>query len=301
MKILALIMAQILAGLTAVTQVPEDMLAQANIQPTSAYEQMLVEYDDSGTFYDNNGLDRTNEVYRWGAAVTSLYAYLENGSPKYLAGHEVDDSIYDDTVTFLAQAWNITDRTSAEEVIDRVLTNGHNAKCNQAIKEESDIKALIKAIKRDFGDDFTYEDALTIDEDYFKENEIDTSEFYRVKGAACAYVRFGNDCLKGYDYIRLIRVITFSYQIGYLTKEEHDQLIYNIDIALQQQYSSFKDIHECYYFGEMFRLGTKDRQSTSLINDIVKAISEMTDERYYTKIEKRFEKEISFNSASMEE
>ena len=44
--------------------------------------------------------------------------------------------------------------------------------------------------------------------------------------------------------------------------------------------------------GEMFRLGTKKDSTTVTINDIVDTIDEMEADRFYNKIEKRFDKDI---------
>ena len=256
----------------------------------SLYGHLLVEYDDNGTYYYEAGFDRQNTVYKWGADATSIYAYLENGESNIIAGHEADD-YYEETLEFLDKAWGITDRESAKEVIDRMLVYGHEVKFKVALEDE-DIAKAIDAIYEEYGDSFSYEDALSINEKFFKDHSISTRHFYEVKGAACAYARFGEDAMKGYDYLRLIRVVALSYECGYLTEEETYSLLYNMETELQNKFSSFKDIHECYYYGEMFRLATKKDSTTVTINDIVDTIDEMEADRFYNKIEKRFDKDI---------
>ncbi len=265
------------------------------ISPKNDYENVLIEYDDNGTFYDEQKMNSSTSVYKWGADLTSLYAYMENGDPSILTGHDVDDEIYDETVEFLAKAWDITGRESAKEVIDRMITYGHQSKYQLALEDE-DVQRAIDAIEDVYGKDFSYEDAKRVDEDFFEDNGISKQEFFRVKGAACAYVRFGENALTGYDYLRLVRVIALSYECGYLTEEEEYQLLYNIEKELQENYDSFQEIHECYYYGEMFRLGDKNDESIITINDISDAIDEMNSKRYYQKIERRYENEIIFEA-----
>lgn len=92
----------------------------------------------------------------------------------------------------------------------------------------------------------------------------------------------------GNDYLRLVRVIALSYQCGFVTEEEYNQLLYNLETKLQKQYTSFEETHETYYYGEMFRLKTKDSDTSVTINDITKGIADMQSKRYYKKIDKYY-------------
>ena len=279
-----------------VYEITEDdvALAAAPINITGVDpETITIEYDDSGSFYDGIGPDRSTSVYKWGADLTSLYAFLENGDPEILAGHEVwTDDMYNETVAFLANSWNIKDRDSAIDVIDRTINSGYNSKYNKAL-DEAAIEAAVEAITNEFGDDFSFEDAVKIDADFFSEHGVYTDKFYRVKGAASAYVRFGENALKAYDYLRILRVVSLSYQCGYLTVEENNELLYEIEKALQDSYSGFEEIHECYYYGEMFRLGFQNTYNNDLISNIEDTISEMSTDAFYAKIEERFDKELT--------
>ena len=280
-----------------VYEIEEDdvALAQAPINVADINsEEITIEYDDSGSFYDGLGPDRSTSVYKWGADLTSLYAFLENGDPDILTGHDVwTDDVYNETMAFLSNAWNIKDRDSAIEVINRTINSGYNTKFIKAL-DEAAVEAAVDVIKNDFGDDFSFEDAVTIDKDYFSDNGVYTDKFYRVKGAACAYARFGENGLKAYDYLRIIRVVSLSYQCGFLTLEENNELLYEIETALQDSYMSFKDIHECYYYGEMFRVGFQNDYNDDLISAIEDTISEMSEDSFYAKIEGYYDTELTF-------
>lgn len=288
MRLYTLFMLLLLTGNNYATTLDLGVDLPLEAGANSGYESILVDYDDGGTFFAGNDIDKDTSVYQWGADLTSLYAFMEYGDPEVITGHEVDDDIKDDTLAFLEDAWNITDRKSAEEVIDRVITFGHESKYKAAL-DQPEIKAAIDAIVEDYGDSFSYEDAKKIDEEYFEDKGISTDEFYKVKGAACAYVRFGEDALIGYDYLRLVRVVSLCYQCGFLTEEEYSQLLYNMETALQKQFSSFEEIHETYYYGEMFRLKKKTSTSDETISDIASGIKALDARRYYQKIEKQYD------------
>lgn len=131
-----------------------------------------------------------SSVYKFSTDVTSFYAYAEDGERYAVGGHYFQTSLRNDIKDFLENTWGITDMDTAHETIDNMLSYGHRAKFRSYVENDEDTQ---KAIERDYGDSFTFEDAVNIDEDYFEKNDISTDEFYRVKGAACAYVRFGED------------------------------------------------------------------------------------------------------------
>ncbi len=63
------------------------------------------------------------------------------------------------------------------------------------------------------------------------------------------------------------------------------QLLYNMDAVLQQQYSSFEDIHECYYYGQMFRLKEINDDTEDVILNDQSVIKEMRTSDFYSSIE----------------
>ena len=99
------------------------------LTPNDNYQNILIAYNDYGTFETMKSIDVKSDIYKWGANLTSIYAYMEDfADPKVLTGHVVDSYIFDDTVEMLEVSWNITDRESAKEVIDKTITYGYQAK-----------------------------------------------------------------------------------------------------------------------------------------------------------------------------
>ncbi len=264
------------------------------------YESLLVEYDENyGEYGTENDLvfpyenmEKSTIAYKWACKVTSIYAYLEDGNAEVLGGHARNWDSYFEGKEFLEKAWKITDRQTTIEQIEKQIKYGHQASCRAYIEQDKNVKKAIDAIERDYGDDFDYKDAINITEEYFEENGISTKEFYRTKGAACAYVRFGEDALAAYDYLRLIRVVNICNECCFLTDDEFMNHLYNFDVALQQQYDSFEDIHECYYYGEMFRLAERSDYADETINDIVSAIDNLEADTYYISADAEFKNEI---------
>lgn len=261
------------------------------VAPNAGYKELLPEFDDTTynasdpRHYDGN----TTEEYRWAAHATSIYAKLLNGNPDVLCGTAVNTQQELDTYTaFLRLSWGIDSRSSAKEKLNKTIKYGYRAKYKTYVKSNSDVKKAIKAIKRDFGEDLTFGEVGAITADYFEKNHISTDEFLKVKAAACTYIRFGESGLDAYDYLRLIRTTYLCYKCGYLSRNEYLGFIAKLNDAMKYEYYGFEEIHECYYYGEMFRRKELNTDNLSTTNDIRSAINLMMDTGYYYKIDQEY-------------
>ncbi|MBE5824452.1 MAG: DUF1266 domain-containing protein [Butyrivibrio sp.] len=260
-----------------------DLVENAN------YHNLMIQFDDDKTFSSAlNYPEKDTPSYKWAAAATSIYSFMGNGNEKWIGGQLLNSSQIPDCKEFLDKAYKISDRKSAKEVVDRMIKYGHRARYRQFLDDNKTLEMAISLIEKDKGKDLTYEDGLTITVDYFKENGISTESFLRVKGSALAYLRFGDSGIDGYDYLRLIRVSYMCYKCGYLSQREYMQLINNLNDELRREYKSFRQIHECYYYGEMFRLGDVSDASSSTLSDIEKGIARIEKRGYYDEVEPMF-------------
>jgi len=253
------------------------------------YKNIKIEFDDDETFASSLIYpERDTPTYKWAAAATSIYAFMSHGFEDYIGGQMLNSTEIGDCKTFLESAYKISDRDSAKEVIDRMLKFGHRAKYKKFLKTDRTVEKAINLIQKDFGSDLTYEEGLTITEEYFSKNGISTDSFDRVKGSALAYLRFGDSGIDGYDYLRLIRVTHMCFKCGYLSQREYMQLIENLNDELTRENKNFREIHECYFYGEMFRVGEASDNNSYIFTDIKNGIAKMDKKGYYDEIEPMF-------------
>ena len=290
----------IFLGLTACGGSGGSSISDADVTDNPGYESLLITYDENFTPWENSDTDLVTPYlnsecectcYRFGARVTSLYAFLENnrGNKYGLGAFGKSSMSFVDCEDYLEGAWGITDRDGAKATVEKMLTQGHQAKCRAYIQKDDATIGLMEAIKAEYGDSFSFAQIDAIDKDFFKKNEIPTNDLYKVKAAACAGVLFGENALAGYDYMRMLRVIAFSEDSRFLSTPEYLEYVYNITCALQKQYKSFEEIHQCYYLGEMFRSAkADDKESLSDLEEILEAMSEMKSDGFYAEIEAEY-------------
>jgi len=65
-----------------------------------------------------------------------------------------------------------------------------------------------------------------------------------------------------------------------------------METDLQNRYSSYSEIHECYYYGEMVRLGRSFDKAAEIVGDVETAIETMSNSNYYNNIDKYYKNKI---------
>lgn len=128
----------------------------------------------------------------------------------------------------LRQAWGVTDRATADETIQWLLTSGHR----------SSYKKLMD-IYKELGVMEMSETQLV--------QELGASEF--MFDLIAAYKRGGEGAIDAWDYCRAMQVLREAYLAGYYTEtEELDQML-QIAKVLQNRFSSWDDMAESYIRG----------------------------------------------------
>ena len=277
-------------------------LVQKNIAGSFSYDLSDLEEDQNADrlfsrfdHYDPEPSDSdflNSSAYDFAAGVTSLYAYMEDGEADEIGGHALQFINDDEIKDYLSSTWNIESPEDADTIIDKLLRYGQRAYFKKIVKENKNVLKAVEAIKADYGYHFDIETSKEITPEYFKENGIHVSDFYAVKGAACAYVRFGENGLAAYDYERAIHIIALCYACDYISFDDYINYIANLDTTLQNQYKNFEDIHECYYYGEMFRLKKDSSYTDEDLTKIENAIDSMKDDGYYDTIDSIYSKTI---------
>ena len=276
----------------------------ASNEPTENpnYESLIIDYDESYVPRENADADMVApyinaeavcSAYQWGAHVTALYAYLEGTIyTNQLGAYGKSSLSFCDCQDYLEGAWGVTDRESAKQLVEKMITYGHQAQCRAYIQEDESTQKLIDAIESEYGDRFNFFAIDNITKAYFEKNDIPTDDFYKVKAAACTGILYGENGLAAYDYMRMLRVIAFSEDCDYFSVPEYLEYTFNLTTALQKQYSSFEEIHQCYYLGEMFRSGNDDPETLADLKEIPATISAMKSDKFYDEADADFDMAI---------
>lgn len=136
----------------------------------------------------------------------------------------------------LLSTWDITDRKSADESLDWLLTEGHRvpfaeemSHLEEAGLSEVPIETRAEAISETYG--------------------IDPEWSQRYAAWYALYEQYGEDAAAGWDYSRAMSCLSYYYLAGFYTKEESLDQSMEIAETLQSTFDSWDSFMESYFAG----------------------------------------------------
>ncbi|OON94577.1 MAG: hypothetical protein ATN32_01455 [Candidatus Epulonipiscium fishelsonii] len=185
--------------------------------------------------------EEITEEEKWYNAACALFIATNKGNLEIYGGFPIIEEVKFEYKNALKKWWRITDKTSAENKISWLLTQGHRvefvkkitelSKCTYGINDNTKLKIekICKTYKVSEKDAL---DLLTI-YDYYNE--------------------FGETAIDGWDYVRAINLISQCYLAGYFEKEEALEKSKEIAILVKTKFSSWEALINSYLFGCEFK------------------------------------------------
>lgn len=137
----------------------------------------------------------------------------------------------------LDSSWGVTDRASADETLDWILTEGHR----DDFKTTGDFLSAMVDVEELEETDFV--DFLMQEWDESKEEaEFDFAAYQM-------YKEYGETAIDAWDYCRALSLMSFYYMAGYYTKEEALDKSLEIAETLQPMYDSWDELIDSYLRG----------------------------------------------------
>jgi len=166
------------------------------------------------------------------AVLTSLngMSYLIfGGAEANMASIEADKNM-------LSRQWGITDRASADEKWNRLVSRGHRGKFAEEMERlEADGLGGVPEEER---------------ESFLCENYgMDETEAERYKRFYEAYEEKGQDAIAAWDYSRAIMLMSSFYYVGYYEAEEALDKSLEIALITQKAFDSWDDFTDSYMMG----------------------------------------------------
>jgi len=132
--------------------------------------------------------------------------------------------------------WGVTDRASADETLDWILTEGHRADFadNMGYLQENGIQDVAAEARADFVMDYFY---------------VDEDEAQAMADAYAYYEQYGPNAIDGWDYCRAMNLLSFYYLAGYYNEQEALDKSLEIAQTMQPLFASWDDLMDSYLRG----------------------------------------------------
>lgn len=203
---------------------------------------------------DNTTVEITDTV-QWFNASYAVLTAVNGWDPNRFAGLPANDQSMELEKQMLDEWWGVTDRASADENLDWILSEGHRTGFAE------DMGALADAGMADVAEgervDFVKANFDVVDEE---------AESY-ANGFAL-YERFGENALAGWDYCRALSLMGYYYIAGYYTEEEALDKSLEIAQTLQPLFTSWDELMDSYLGGYEYWAGESAEERRGIYEEL---------------------------------
>lgn len=175
-----------------------------------------------------------SDTLRWINASYAVLTEINGWDYNVFGGLTANDANGEMVRVMLEEWWGVTDRQSAEDTLDWILTEGHRA---------------------DFAEDMTYLESIGLSDvddrvgylailtDSDEEMAEKYAEWYEM------YENYGAGAIDAWDYCRALNLLGFYYIAGYCTEEEALDRSLEIAETLQPMFGSWDELVGSYLRG----------------------------------------------------
>ncbi len=179
---------------------------------------------------------KLTDTVRWFNASYAVLTEINGWDYNRFAGLPANDESKEVNQKLLEQWWEVTDRPSAEEMLDWLLSEGHRS---------------------DFIDDMKYLEECGLSEvaaegrlAYVLANfELSQETAKRYVDTYAIYEQYGENAITGWDYCRAMNLLGFCYLAGYYTEQESLDQSLETARTIQQMFGSWDELIESYMRG----------------------------------------------------
>lgn len=203
---------------------------------------------------DNTTVEITDTV-RWFNASYAILTEINGGDYNRFAGFAANDNMATVEQQSLSEWWEVTDRASADETLDWILTEGHRTGFAE------DMKYLDGEGMGDVAADGRKEFLLGL-------LDITEEEAESYAGAYALYEEFGENAIDGWDYCRAMNLLSFYYLAGYYTETEALDKSLEIAQTIQPLFTSWDDLIASYLRGYQYWAEESSAERQAIYDDI---------------------------------
>ena len=185
---------------------------------------------------ENNFSTEITNTIRWFNATYAILTRTNQCNVNYFGGFAANETNSADVKEMLESSWGVTDRASADETMDWILTEGHRTTYKENMKslEEAGIKDVAAEERKAF-----------IEENFY----ITSDEAEKSVALYANYEQYGENALDAWDYCRALSLAAWYYHAGYYTEQEALDKSMEIAQMMQPLYSSWDEAMNSYLLG----------------------------------------------------
>lgn len=221
---------------------------------------------------DNAFVGPETDTVQWFNASYAILTYANGQDYNLFGGAEPGMMMEIQYQSILDGSWGVTDRASADDTLDWILTEGHRD--DFMITGE-----LLEQMAEECGEDELENFLIEEFEETPEEAEFDVATYNM-------YKEYGETAIDGWDYCRALSLLSFYYMAGYYTKEEALDKSLEIAQTVQPLFSSWDELIDSYLRGYEYWAEEDSSERRALYEELVAADDNPFRVDYNTTLEK---------------
>lgn len=204
---------------------------------------------------ENTSEVAVTDTILWMNGTCAVLTELNGWDYKLFGGLPVNESNAAMEKELLEEWWGVTDRASADETLDWLLTEGHR----------TDYISLMTNFEADGMSDVP-EDLYV---DYLLEfYDVTEEQAYAFANAYAAYQKSGASAIDGWDYCRAVSLLGYYYLAGYYTETEALDKAFEVSQKIQSEFGSWDEMMESYLIGYEYWGETSSEERRDVYEEI---------------------------------
>lgn len=207
-----------------------------NDNKRSSFKASCESFKENAPEVENNSTVEATDTIRWFNAAYAVLTHANGWDYTMYGGMPANDSSMQLQVSLLEEWWGVTDRTSADETLEWLVSEGHNS---DFLTDMNDFIELgIGDIAAENRADFLLENYELTEEQ--AQNYADCYTFYEANP---------EQAILGWDYSRAMSVLANCYLAGFYTETEALDQALAVAGKIQETFGSWEEFMESYFVG----------------------------------------------------
>jgi len=226
-----------------------------NDNKRSSFKTSCETFKENAPEVENNSTVEVTDTIRWFNAAYAVLTHANGWDYTMYGGMPANETSMQLQISLLDEWWEVTDRASADETLEWLVTEGHNS--DFLLNMNDFIDAGIEEVAAENRVDFLLENYEMTEEQ--AQNYADCYAFYEANP---------EQAILGWDYSRAMSVLADCYLAGFYTETEALDQAYVVAEMIQETFDSWEAFMESYFVGYEYWAEESSDERRALYEDL---------------------------------
>ena len=226
-----------------------------NDKKAEYFNNVCTSFKETAPEIENASTVEKTDTIQWFNNTCAVLTAVNGWDYTMFGGLPANDDSKAVAQTLLSEGWEVTDRGTADETMDWLLTEGHRV---SYVDDMEYIKETGVA-------DVAAGDRMNFFLQNFDVSEEEAQDYIDWYGF---YEQYGEDAIAAWDYGRAMSLLGYYYLAGYYTEEEALNKSLEVANTIQSTFDSWDSFMESYFVGYEYWAGDSSDERRGIYGDI---------------------------------